>query len=72
MQRSGIDIPTVVITALHMPGLRERCQSAGAASFLLKPVDGQQLIGEINLAIATASRLKALQRLLFGARCDPD
>jgi FixJ family two-component response regulator len=50
LQRSGIKIPTVVVTAFNEPGLRERCQSAGAAAFLLKPLDGSTLIGAINAA----------------------
>ena len=49
--RSGINIPTIVITAYNEPGLRERCESAGAAAFLVKPLDGKTLIGEINTAI---------------------
>jgi FixJ family two-component response regulator len=48
--RIGINIPTIVITGYNEPGLRERCQSAGAAAFLLKPVDGSTLIGSINAA----------------------
>ena len=52
--RSGINIPTIVITAYNEPGLRERCESAGAAAFLVKPLDGQMLIGEINTAINRA------------------
>jgi len=47
----GINIPTIVITAHNKPGLRERCEGAGAAAFLEKPFDGSALIGEINLAI---------------------
>ena len=47
----GINIPTIVITAHNKPGLRERCEGAGAAAFLEKPFDGTALIGEINSAI---------------------
>jgi FixJ family two-component response regulator len=54
LQRIGIEIPTVIVTAFNEPGLRERCQSAGAAAFLLKPLDGSTLIGAINAA--TGSR----------------
>jgi FixJ family two-component response regulator len=49
--RSGINIPTIVITAHCEPGLRERCQSAGASAFLVKPLDGKTLIEEINTAV---------------------
>jgi FixJ family two-component response regulator len=48
---AGINIPTIVITARNKPGLRERCEGAGAAAFLEKPFDGSALIGEINSAI---------------------
>jgi FixJ family two-component response regulator len=54
LARAGIKIPTIVITAYNEPGLRERCQSAGAAAFMIKPLDGKTLIGEINTAIHRA------------------
>jgi FixJ family two-component response regulator len=50
LARIGVQIPTIVITAYNEPGLRERCQSAGAAAFLLKPLNGSTLIGVINAA----------------------
>lgn len=49
--RSGIRIPTIVITAYNEPGIHERCRSAGAVAFLLKPLNGAMLIGAINAAI---------------------
>ena len=60
LARAGIRIPTIVITAYNEPGLRERCQSAGAAAFLLKPLDGSTLIGVINAATAGRSPSKSL------------
>jgi FixJ family two-component response regulator len=51
MTHVGINIPTIVITAHNHPGLRERCRSAGAAAFLVKPFAGTALIQEINSAI---------------------
>jgi FixJ family two-component response regulator len=51
LMRSNIKIPTVVITGHNEPGLRERCQAAGASGFLLKPLDGSTLIGAIRTAI---------------------
>jgi FixJ family two-component response regulator len=50
LARAGIKIPTIVITAHNEPGIRERCQSAGAAAFLLKPLHGDTLIGAISAA----------------------
>jgi FixJ family two-component response regulator len=49
--RAGIHIPTIMITGHNEPGLRERCESAGIATFLVKPVDAKLLIGEINSAV---------------------
>lgn|SRR5436189_1487817 len=51
MQRAGINIPTIVITAHSAPGLLERCRWAGATAFLLKPLDGHALIGKIHSAV---------------------
>jgi FixJ family two-component response regulator len=52
--RAGIHIPTIMITGHNEPGLRERCESAGASTFLVKPVDAKTLIGEINTAVNRA------------------
>ena len=49
--RASIKIPTVVITAHDGVSTRERCQSAGAAAYLLKPVDEEALISAIGVAI---------------------
>ena len=51
LARSGIKIPTVVITAHDEPGTRERCIAAGAAAYLLKPIRKIGLIAAINSAI---------------------
>src|ERR1700709_1620945 len=37
---SGVRIPTIVITAHNEAGTRERCEQAGAAAFLSKPLQG--------------------------------
>jgi FixJ family two-component response regulator len=54
LTKAGYNIPTIVITAYNEPGLRERCESAGASAFMVKPLDGKALVGEINLAIRRA------------------
>ena len=51
LARSGIRIPTVVITAHDDRGIRQQCQSAGAVDFLCKPLNQQRLIAAINNAI---------------------
>ena len=50
LRRHGIDIPTVIITAHNEIGLRQRCSSAGAAAFLVKPLTDKMLIESINIA----------------------
>jgi FixJ family two-component response regulator len=54
LAHAGISIPTIVITAHNEPGLLDRCRSAGAAAFLIKPFNGTALIAEINSAIQLA------------------
>ena|SRR5690242_20460507 len=46
--RLGTRIPTIVITAHNENGLRERCLAAGAAAYLIKPLDGTELLANIN------------------------
>src|SRR5262245_20510122 len=47
---NGIHIPTIVITAQNDPGAQERCQSAGASAYLLKPLQRATLIAAIGEA----------------------
>jgi FixJ family two-component response regulator len=49
----GLEIPTIVITAHGDTAARERCQSAGALAFLLKPLQDASLLA----AIYEASRI---------------
>jgi FixJ family two-component response regulator len=44
----GIHIPTIVITAHDDAGARERCRSAGASAYLLKPLQSATLIAAIG------------------------
>jgi FixJ family two-component response regulator len=52
LARLGACIPTIVITAHNERGLRERCIAAGAAAYLVKPLDGTQLLASIDSAVA--------------------
>jgi FixJ family two-component response regulator len=52
--RSGIHLPTIVITAHDDPGGRERCEAAGNVPFLLKPLQDALLLSAINTAIGVA------------------
>ena len=49
--RLGARIPTIVITAHNESGLRERCLANGAAAFLVKPLDGAELLATINSTV---------------------
>jgi FixJ family two-component response regulator len=48
LTRSGLRIPTIVITAHNEAGARERCQQAGAAAFLSKPLQSASLLTAID------------------------
>ena len=57
LTRNGIRIPTIVITAHNEVGVRERCQSAGAAAFLSKPLQDTSLFAAIADASARDERM---------------
>jgi FixJ family two-component response regulator len=46
----GVQIPTIVISAHNEPGVRERCTSAGAVTFLSKPLQETLLLAAIDVA----------------------
>ena len=50
LNNKGISIPTIVITAHSDANTRERCKSAGASDYLLKPVQCDTLIAAIGKA----------------------
>lgn len=54
LDRAGVKIPTVVITAYDEPGIRDQCLAAGATAFLVKPLDEQRLISVVTEALAGA------------------
>jgi hypothetical protein len=54
-RQAGIMIPTIVITAHDGLGTRERCRSAGAVDYLLKPLQEAPLIA-INAATEAPAR----------------
>jgi len=54
LTRNGIQIPTIVITAHNEAGARERCESAGAAAFLSKPLQDTSLLAAIGTATGGA------------------
>lgn len=51
LNRSGIDVPAIFITAHHEEGIEERAMKAGAIGFLRKPFMDEALIGLIHTAL---------------------
>jgi FixJ family two-component response regulator len=51
LNRSGVRIPTIVMTAFDEPDTREKCIVAGAVAYLLKPIRKAVLIDAIGKAI---------------------
>jgi FixJ family two-component response regulator len=54
LTRSGVRIPTIVITAHDEAKARERCEQAGAVAFLSKPLRGASLLTAIDDARRSA------------------
>ena len=54
-----IKIPTIILTALDAPGIRERCLKAGAVDFLVKPVEKDRLLRAITAAVGQNGNLPA-------------
>ena len=54
LKHQEIQIPTIIITAHSEVELRERCESAGAVGFLLKPLQDASLFATIADASAAA------------------
>lgn len=51
LARDGVKLPVIIITAHDEPGARIKCQSAGAAAFLTKPLNGETLLDAIRSAV---------------------
>lgn len=62
LDRTGVHIPTVVITAYDEPGIRDQCLAAGASAYLVKPLDEDRLISVVAKALASATRRCAAAR----------
>ena len=53
MRARGERVPLVLITAHDVPGQREAAVRRGAASYLVKPFSGTDLLGTLNMVIAS-------------------
>jgi FixJ family two-component response regulator len=54
MQQSGVQVPTIVITAYDEPETRSHCLAAGATAYLRKPFEDRLLLD----AVAAAAKMK--------------
>ena len=52
LDRRGVHIPTIVISAEDEPTSRDRCLVAGAMAYLRKPLDADELLKAISDAVA--------------------
>jgi FixJ family two-component response regulator len=50
LKQSGVDIPTIVITAEAQGDTSQRCKSAGAVALLTKPLEDRSLLAAIDAA----------------------
>ena len=53
MKQSGMQLPTIVITAYDEPETRSHCLAAGAAAYLRKPLEDRLLLD----AVAAAAKI---------------
>lgn len=51
LEKRGLDIPVIFITAFDTPETREQVKQIGAAGYFRKPVDDQALIDAIHWAV---------------------
>ena len=50
LTRAGFEIPTIIMSAHDELSDKERCAAAGAAAYLLKPIQKKKLIATIKAA----------------------
>jgi FixJ family two-component response regulator len=62
LSRSGLQVPVVVITGHDEPQARADCRSAGAATYLLKPLDDEVLLDAVHQAACGARSPDSLSR----------
>lgn len=55
LRRNGCLVPLIVLTAFPEPAVRQRAQQGGAAAFLSKPFQGDELIQCVARACAAAA-----------------
>jgi FixJ family two-component response regulator len=58
LNRAGVAIPTIVITAHGEADMRELCDAAGAENYLLKPLQDVVLLAAIDHARAKTAQAR--------------
>jgi FixJ family two-component response regulator len=61
LNRAEISIPTIVMTAHAEAGMRERCEAAGAETYLVKPLQDTILLTAIDEARVRTARVRGRQ-----------
>lgn len=51
MRAKGLGVPVIIITGFDEPGMRKKCMAAGAAAYLIKPLERSQFSAAIEKAI---------------------
>ena len=59
LRRSGIQVPTIIISAHGDGGARQRCIFAGALAFLAKPLQDTELLAAIDAARKITRKIRA-------------
>jgi FixJ family two-component response regulator len=59
MNRAGMDLPVIFITAFTEEGIEEEAMRAGAVGFLRKPFTDEALVGLIRIAMQRRRKLDA-------------
>ena len=52
MRSEGRGVPVIIVTGFDQPGLRQKCLEAGAADYLVKPLQASAVFTAIRAAMA--------------------
>ena len=57
LSKRSIDVPVVMITGHGSPALARRAKRAGAFDFMVKPLDGQDVLNVVAMAIDAGRKI---------------